>query len=91
MTTVTAIAAVQDRPPTVAEVLGIETDRALLIAAIPDVGVRRQTAARALADRRAELALMHTLLVEAYGRAKPVHVLEAEDPTALDLAVLAVA
>lgn len=70
---------------------GLETPRACRIAAIPDTGVRRATAAQALADRRAELATMRQLLVEAYGRAKPLARLEAEDAVLLELTVLAVA
>ena len=77
--------------PALAVELGLETPRACRIAAIPDTGVRRATAARALTDRRSDLALMRVLLVEAYGRAKPLAVLEAEDAVLLELTVLAVA
>lgn len=77
-------------PPMAVE-YGLETLRACRVAAIPDVGLRRAVAARAIADRRTELATMRQLLVEAYGTAKPLHRLELDDEVLLELTVLAVA
>ena len=77
--------------PALAIELGLETPRACRLAAIPDVGVRRQAAARELADRRSDLALLRTLLVEAYGTAPPLAKLEARDEVLAELTVLAVA
>lgn len=79
------------QPPTVAEVLGLVTPRACRLADVPDAGLRRTMAARALADRRSDLALLRVLLVEAYGKAKPLARIEAEDEVLLELSVLAVA
>lgn len=77
-------------PPSAIE-LGLVTDRAVRIATIPDVGVRRTTAAQAVTDRRTELATMRQLLLEAYGTAKPLARIEAADEVLLELTVLAIA
>lgn len=58
----------------------------------PEPALRREAALRALADRRADLGLLRTLLVERYGNAVPsVERIVAEDPLYADLAILTIA
>ena len=61
------------------------------LAGIVDDTVRRQYAARAAQDRRADLALYRALLVERYGNAPRLEVLEQRDELLLELNLLAIA
>ena len=82
--------------PTSAIDLGLEHPSAVALAeqlaTIVEPSVRREQAARALADRRADLALYRALLVERYGAATPTlaAIIDADQLYA-DLAVLTVA
>lgn len=81
-------------PPTVPPLaieLGLETPRATRLADVDDVVLRRQLAAQAIGQRRADLALLRTLLLEVYGKAPALAKLEAADEVLTELNVLAVA
>lgn len=47
-------------------------DLAAILATIPDPGVRRQAAAKAALDRRAQLATYGLVYAEVYGRVLPL-------------------
>jgi hypothetical protein len=57
----------------------------------PEPALRREAAGRALADRRADLALMRDLLVERYGTAPTLDRIIAGDELYADLAILTIA
>jgi len=77
--------------PELAIELGLETPRAVRLADVADVTTRRQLAAQAIGDRRADLALLRALLLEVYGKAPALAKLEADDELLTELNVLAVA
>lgn len=57
----------------------------------PEPQLRREAAGRALADRRSDLGLLRTLLVERYGNAPPLERIIAADQLYGDLAILTIA
>lgn len=77
--------------PPLARELGLETPRACRVAGVDDVGLRRQLAAQAIAERRSDLGLLRTLLLEVYGKAPELAQLERDDEVLAELNVLAVA
>lgn len=77
--------------PELAIELGLETPRAVRLADVDDVATRRQLAAQAIGQRRADLALLRALLLEVYGKAPELAKLEAADEVLTELNVLAVA
>lgn len=77
--------------PELAIELGLETPRAVRLADVTDVTTRRQLAAQAIGDRRADLGLLRALLLEVYGKAPKLAKLEADDEVLTELNVLAVA
>lgn len=77
--------------PALAIELGLETPRAVRLADVEDVALRRQLAAQAIAERRSDLGLLRTLLLETYGKAPELAKLERDDEVLAELNVLAVA
>lgn len=77
-------------PPLAIE-LGLETPRATRLAGVDDVTLRRQLAAQAIGERRADLGLLRLLLLETYGKAPELAQLERDDEVLAELNVLAVA
>ena len=77
--------------PTLALELGLETPRAVRLAAVDDVVTRRQLAAQGIAARRSDLGLLRLLLLETYGKAPELARLERDDEVLTELNVLAVA
>lgn len=78
-----------------ATALGLEHPSAIRLAdqleEHPEPQLRREAAARALADRRADLGLYRTLLVERYGSAPTLERIIDNDTLYGDLAVLTIA
>jgi hypothetical protein len=87
-------AATVEAPP-LATVLGLVHPSARRLAdqlaTVPEPSLRREAAGRALADRRADLGLYRTLLVERYGKAPALEQIIADDDLYADLAILAIA
>lgn len=76
--------------------LGLEHPSAIALAeqlaTIAEPSIRREQAARAAADRRADLGLYHALLIERYGDAVPTLArIIGADQLLADLTVLAIA
>lgn len=77
-----------------ATTLGLEHDSAIRLADSIEAlhpQVRRAAAVRAAADRRADLALYRTLLLERDGGAPPLERIIAADRLYADLTILAIA